>query len=780
MSHFIHRLVSFNLPFFMPEPGNQKVRIEYLRREIEEHDRRYYAEARPVISDADYDALFRELRALEEQHPEWVTPDSPTQRVGGKAGTGFRQVRHAVQMLSLDNLFAKEGFEGLNKWIVSVEKLLPGEPLEWLVEPKIDGVAVSLRYERGLLTEGATRGDGETGDDITDNLKTIRAVPLRLKGAPEVLEVRGEVYMTAAGFRRVCDAMIAEGDEPFANPRNATAGSLKLLDPRIVAKRPLEIVLYGLGELSGGEPPTQAALLEQLGALGFPVPPFQKICRTVAEVYDAIQELDRIRDTFGFETDGAVIKLNQVALRERAGFTSRFPRWAKAWKYIAEQAETRLRDITIQVGRTGALTPVAELEPVFLRGSTISRATLHNEDEIRRKDIRVGDTVVIEKAGEVIPAVVRVVLEKRPVGTEPFDFIRHLGGKCPACGGPVRRDAKFASWFCENINCPAQKTRRLEYFARRSALDLESLGGIVADKLVERGLVKDPLDVFDLKLAPLGALNLGTDTEPRIFGEKNAAKLIESVQRARSLPLARWLVALAIPEVGEETAHDLAKFHRTIEEVAHSDFLRNVIELNRLREEAEASKPRARANKEKSEPEKQSLGEKHASLIGMANDIGRCLIEAGFAKKAKKAGATDADAVVVVGPVAARAVLDWFAAEAGRTVLSGLKKLQIEPAGITESASSCGHPFAGKTFVITGSMASLGRSEAADKIRAAGGNVSSSVSKKTDYLLVGENPGSKLDEALKLGVARLNEQEFLSMLVKWPAEKKGQNQAELF
>ncbi|MEI8342108.1 MAG: NAD-dependent DNA ligase LigA [Verrucomicrobiota bacterium] len=764
----------------MSDPGNQKERIEQLRREIEEHDRRYYGEARPVISDADYDALFRELRALEESHPDWITLDSPTQRVGGKAGTGFKQVRHAVPMLSLDNLFAKEGFEGLQKWILSVEKLLPGETLEWLVEPKIDGVAVSLRYEQGIFTVGATRGDGETGDDVTDNLKTIRAIPLRLKGAPEVTEVRGEVYMAATGFRRVCDTMIAAGEEPFANPRNATAGSLKLLDPRMVAKRPLEIVLYGLGEFSDDEPPTQAALLERLSALGFPVPTYQKICRTAEEVFAAIQELDAIRDTFGFETDGAVIKLNRVALRERAGYTARFPRWAKAWKYIAEQAETRLRDITIQVGRTGALTPVAELEPVLLRGSTISRATLHNEDEIRRKDIRVGDTVVIEKAGEVIPAVIRVVLEKRPEGTEPFDFEKHLGGKCPACGGPVRRDAKFAAWFCENVNCPAQKTRRLEYFAKRGALDLESLGGIVADKLVERGLVNDPLDVFDLQLPGLGALNLGTDTEPRIFGEKNAAKLMEAVQRARTLPLARWLVALAIPDVGEETAHDLAKFHRTIDEVAGSELLRDVIELNRLREEIVVSKPRSRANKEKSEPEKQQLGERYLMAIEQANAIGKRLIEAGFAQTAKKKGASDADAVVAIGPVAAKAVKDWFAGETGRNVLARLASLGISPEGKTSSPVSNGHPFAGKTFVITGSLTGMGRSEAADKIRAAGGNVSSSVSKKTGYLLVGENPGSKLEEALKHGVAQLTEHEFVALLAEKPAEKPAQKQPELF
>ena len=352
-------------------------KIARLRQELEEHNRRYYEHAAPTIPDAEYDALFRELRELEEAHPEFQSPDSPTQRVGGKPLEGFAKVTHRVPMLSLDNLFAKEGIDGLRKFVVSVEKLLPGEPLEWLIEPKIDGVAVSLRYEDGRLLSGATRGDGDTGDDITANLRTIRSIPLKIARAPEVLEVRGEVYMTAASFRKICDEMIARGEEPFANARNTAAGTLKQLDPRLVAKRPLDIVLYGLGEAADA-PATQSALLEWLHAFGFHTPRWTKLCRTVEELMAAIQELDSIRDTFGFETDGAVIKLNDIAQRERAGFTSRFPRWAKAWKYVAEQAETRLRAITVQVGRTGNLTPVAELEPVLLRGSTISRATLHN------------------------------------------------------------------------------------------------------------------------------------------------------------------------------------------------------------------------------------------------------------------------------------------------------------------------------------------------------------------------------------------------------------------
>jgi len=710
-------------------------RAAELRRQIEEHDRLYYTEARPTISDADYDALFRELRGFEAADPEQVPADSPTRRVGGKATAGFKQVRHAVPMLSLDNLFAKDGFEALQKWVSSVEKLLPGETLEWLVEPKVDGVAVSLRYENGAFITGATRGDGETGDDITGNLKTIRAIPLRINNAPEVLEVRGEVYLPVAGFRKVCDEMIARGEEPFANPRNAASGSLKQLDPAEVARRPLSITLYSPGECSDDLPPTQAAFLAWIKQFGLPAPAFQKLCKNAEEVFAAINELDAVRDTFGYETDGAVIKLNQVELREQAGYTSRFPKWAKAWKYVAEKAETKVRDITIQVGRTGALTPVAELEPVLLRGSTISRATLHNEDEIRRKDIRIGDAVIIEKAGEVIPAVVSVILEKRPEGTEPFDFLKHIGGKCPACGQLPRRDPNFAAWICENPSCPAQKTRRLEYFAKRGALDIEGLGGIVADALVERGLVNDPLDVFKLKLEQLAVLNLGTDDEPRVFGAKNATKLIEAAVRAKTMPLARWILALAIPDVGEETAHDLAKHHETLEAVAHSSLLWDVVELDRLRIEK---------NKEE------------------ADVVGRRLSEAGFAQPSSKKKAADRDVVVAVGPVAARATLDWLSSPAGKATLQRLQELGIAPRGGGGAGGKT--PFSGKTFVLTGTLERMGRNEAAEKIRALGGNASSSVSKKTDYVVAGPGAGSKLEDAKKHGVTILSEEEFTKML----------------
>ena len=728
-------------------------RIALLRREIEEHDKRYYDEAAPTVSDAEYDALFRELRALEAEHPELIPADSPTQRVGGKPSEGFRRVRHTVEMLSLDNLFAADGPEPLRKYIAGIEEMLAGEPVAWFVEPKIDGVAVSLRFEHGKFVLGATRGDGVEGDDITGNLRTILSLPSQLHGQPPaVLEVRGEVFMPEAAFQRQCDEQRTAGDTVFKNPRNATAGSLKQLDPREVARRGLAIVIYGVGDYSGDLPPTQQALLAWLAEFGLPTPRFQRLCHSTGEVMAAIDALDAERFGYGFETDGAVIKVNDLAQRERLGNTSRFPRGARAWKYPPERKATRLLGITVQVGRTGALTPVAELEPVELARTEVRRATLHNVDEIERKDIRIGDTVLVEKAGEIIPAVVGVVLEKRPADAGRFDFLAHIGEKCPACGGPVRRDPQFVVWKCENLLCPAQKTRRLEYFAKRGALDLEGLGGIVADKLVERGLVADPLDVFKLTADQLAKLNLGTEEEPRIFGEKNATKLIEAIQRAKTLPLARWLLALAIHEVGETTAHDLAKLHATIEQVGDSPLLRGVVELDRLREAEKAASPRAKLNKDKTDMERQQLATSHAEFKTAIAGLEAKLDADGFGKDVRKK----------IGPVVANAVLAWFASDAGHDTLARLREAGIAPEGGEASAS--GQPFSGKTFVLTGTLETMSRGEASEKIRALGGNVSSSVSRKTHYVIAGPGAGSKLDEARAHGVTVLDERQFVAML----------------
>ena len=469
-------------------------RVAQLRREVEDHNRRYHQEAAPTISDREYDRLYQELVDLEGRFPQLVSADSPTQHVGGKPLQAFTQIAHRVPMLSLDNTYSEEE---VASFYSRITRLLPNEKIPVVIEPKVDGVAVSLLYENGRLRHAATRGDGSMGDDITQNIKTVRSIPHRLRGgAPKVFEVRGEVFMDRRGFTKLNEERRKTGLPLFANPRNAAAGSLKHLDPGIVAKRPLGIVFYGTGAVEDVHLKKHSELFTLLKELGLPHSERWWRADSVDEILKAIRELDRVRHDFAYQTDGAVVKVDAFAQRERLGFTAKSPRWAIAYKYAAERVQTRLLDIVIQVGRTGILTPVAVLEPVLVSGSTVGRATLHNEDEIKRKDIRIGDAVVIEKAGEVIPAVVEVVKSKRPRSAASFDFFKHIHGKCPVCGGPVRRDPQFVAWRCENIQCPAQTTRRVEFFAARGALDIESMGGIVADKLVERGLVREPLDLF--------------------------------------------------------------------------------------------------------------------------------------------------------------------------------------------------------------------------------------------------------------------------------------------
>ena len=484
-------------------------RVQQLREEIRKHDRLYYEEAAPIISDREYDRLYSDLVDLEAEFPDLVTPDSPTQRVGGKPLKAFEQVAHLTPMLSLDNTYSEDEVKNFYN---RIQRLLPNEKIPVVIEPKVDGVAVSLIYESGKLRQAATRGDGTVGDNITQNIRTIRSVPERLRdAAPKLLEVRGEVYMDRKGFEKLNEERKKQGLPLFANPRNVAAGSLKQLDPAIVAKRPLGIVLYGTGATEGLDVDLHSEVFPLLKKLGLPTTEWWRVAKSVDEILSAIHDLDAIRHKFAYQTDGAVVKANSFAQRERLGFTAKSPRWAIAYKYAAERVETVLNDIIIQVGRTGILTPVAVLEPVFVSGSTVGRATLHNEDEIKRKDIRIGDTVVIEKAGEVIPAVVEVAKSKRPRDAKPFDFAKHIHGKCPVCGGPIRRDPEFVAWRCENLHCPAQTTRRVEFFAARGALDIESIGGIVADKVVERGLVREPLDLFELKIEQLANLNLGSE-----------------------------------------------------------------------------------------------------------------------------------------------------------------------------------------------------------------------------------------------------------------------------
>lgn len=772
--------------------------------EIRRHDHAYYVLARPEISDFEYDRLYQELLDLEKQFPELVTPDSPSQRVGGAPVEGFARVKHRVPMLSLEKVEAAEHpsaeeepdrarrnrlqdehtLPRLVEYDRTLRKLLGRERIEYVLEPKVDGVSIGVHYERGRLVLGVTRGDGQYGDDITANLRTVRSIPLTLdlKDPPPWLEVRGEAYIATRDFEALNARLAAEGEKPFPNARNATAGTLKLLDPRLVARRPIRAVFYAVGACEGIAWETQAELLRDLARFGLPTQPRWWLCRDIEEVLRVYREevvchYDETRDLrtrVPYDIDGVVLKVNRLADWPRIPAKARAPGYAIVHKPVPwiTPAETVLRGITVQVGRTGVLTPVAELEPVFVQGSTISRATLHNEDEIRRKDIRIGDTVVIRKAGMVIPEVVEVVKSKRPPGTKPFDLVAHVGGKCPACGGPIAREkiaggaGEEVAWRCQNVaGCPAQLTRRLEFFAHRKALDLEALGGIVAEKLVERGLVREPLDLFDLPGDKLAALNLGTEEQPRVFGAKNAAKVKEALERARTLPLHRWLLALAIPEVGEQIAWQLAQVHPSLEALADSQILRDIRDLATLRAERKAVSPRSRDNPPKTPAELAARTRRYEQL---GAEIAR--IEERLERSGARAQLTE------VGPVVAGSVLDYFASPAGQRVLRRLRELGIRPAGASATPAAATGPLAGKTVVLTGTLPTLTRDEASALIRQAGGTVSNSVSKNTDYVLAGENPGSKLDKARALGVPVIDEAQFRKLLkeagISLPADQK--------
>ncbi|MDP6523355.1 MAG: NAD-dependent DNA ligase LigA [Kiritimatiellia bacterium] len=770
-------------------------RATELRTELNRHNNLYYVLATPEISDREYDALYKELEGIEEQYPELLTADSPTQRVGGEPLTEFSHITHTIPMMSLDNTYAKE------ELVKRLERLAERAETTYVVEPKIDGVAVSLRYEDGILAVAGTRGDGTTGDNITANVRTIRSVPLKLstENPPAVLEVRGEIYMTKDGFARLNTEQQEAGLQPFANPRNATAGSLKQLNSRVVASRPLSAILYASGEIAGTSLDTHVELLETMKRYGIPTVPRYWVAGNVTGVLDALEELEQMRHEFPFEIDGGVIKVNERDLYNTLGVTAKSPRWAVAYKYEPEQAETVLRDITVQVGRTGILTPVAELEAVFVSGSTIRRATLHNEDEVIRKDIRIGDHVIIEKAGEVIPAVISVVKEKRTGNEIPFE----MPDTCPACGNPVARREGEVAHRCENLQCPVQGVGLLNYFASRSAMDIEGLGGIVAEKLVERGLVKHPLDLFGLKPGELSTLNLGTDTEPRVFGSKNATKLLEALKKCRDLPLARWLHALGIPTVGKTIAYQVAQAHGDLAEVATSSLLQTVLDLDEIQEKARSVNPKSRTNpleatvkrkdleeqakkinpKAKDNPpedENERLGRetKYENLRNMISEvreqetIEREKREAEFNRlrneiDAMKNAVKDAGFSGEIGPVVARSVLSFFDSQQGAEVLQRLAELGIHPLGGTARGESSGEskPLSGKTFVLTGTLTAMSRDEASDHIRRLGGQVTSSISSKTTYLVAGANTGArKTQKAGELGVDTISESGLLDML----------------
>ena len=802
-----------------------KKRHTELAFQIQVSDHAYYVDGRQIITDYEYDRLFDELQQLEKKFPDLVTPESPTQRVGGAPSEKFARVKHLVPMLSLDKIQASDSptkdempdrnqrnrlqdentLAELRAWDATIRKHLGRDKVQYIIEPKVDGVSIGVHYRDGKLALGVTRGDGAAGDDITANLKTVRGIPLELnlKHPPALLEVRGEAYISIKDFDALNAKFAAEGEKPFPNARNATAGTLKQLDPKLVAQRPVRAVFYATGAVDGIEFQTHSEMLEALGKFGLPTQKLWWVCDGIEEVlkvyrdqiiahYDEDKDLRR---QLPYEIDGIVLKVNTLADWPRIPGRSRAPGYAIVHKPMPwiTPAETILNAITVQVGRTGVLTPVAELEPVFVQGSTVARATLHNEDEIRRKDIRIGDTVVVRKAGMVIPEIFEVVKTKRPPGAQEFDLFKHVGGKCPACGGPIAKDKiktakgsreerevseakkdlftsdpfppsqpsrdtasdEEVAWRCQNIaGCPAQLTRRVEYFAQRKALDLESLGGIVAEKLVERGLVKEPLDLFNLKLEVLGKLNLGTDDEPRTFGEKNTTKILDALQRAKTAPLSRWIHALAIADVGEATAKQLAATHESLEALAGSEVLRDIRDLGAKESERAETSPRSRKNPPKDEKEKTAREKRNAELKAEIAEI-ESRVEAG-GLKAK---------LVEVGPVAAASVLDFFASAAGKKVLAGIRELGIKP--VSEKAAIAATTkgvFNGKTFVLTGTLPTLTREEATAKIEALGGKVTGSVSKKTDFVLAGAEAGSKLTKAQELGVKILDEAAFLKLL----------------
>ncbi|MGE9271206.1 MAG: NAD-dependent DNA ligase LigA, partial [Verrucomicrobiales bacterium] len=592
-----------------------------LRQQIEHHNRLYYTDADPEISDAEYDRLFRELEKLEEQHPEFADSNSPTQRVGGAPIEGFTQVTHLVPMLSIDDVFELNPDQHdvpdaeLITFYQRLQKRLGRSEVEVSVEPKIDGVAVTLVYRNGLLDYAATRGDGRTGDIISHNVRTIQSVPLNLpEKAPELIEVRGEIFMPNEDFVQMNLERDELGLPAFVNPRNATAGTLKQLDPKVAASRPLRFLAHGLGAYEGPMLSNEGDFETLLQTLGIPRNQPLKRARTLEETLAAVSQINRERHDLDFATDGAVIKVWNYEERSNLGFRSRAPRWAAAYKFLPEQKETKLKAITVQVGRTGVLTPVAELDPVFVSGTTVSRATLHNEEEIQRKDIRIHDTVLIEKAGEIIPAVVKVIFEKRPAASQPFSLYNHVDGKCPSCRAPISKEAGFVAWRCTNFTCPAQAVSKIRQFASRKALDIEGIGETVAEALVRHGHCKTPLDLFTLDPADLGSLNLGTEEDPRRFGEKNAAKVINSLEKARSLPLDRWLFAMGIRNVGESAARELSRLHPHLVELSQSPILQQVIEAADLERERKLVSPRNKEQPPANDDEKQERQQKHDEL----------------------------------------------------------------------------------------------------------------------------------------------------------------------
>jgi DNA ligase (NAD+) len=661
--------------------------VEQLRAQIRHHDYLYYVLAQPEISDAQYDRLFRRLQDLETAHPELITPDSPTQRVAGQPLAGFETVRHPFPLLSLQNTYNEEEVRDFHRRVVEG---LEGRNPQYTCELKFDGVAVLLHYQQGRFVLGATRGDGEQGDDVTTNLRTIRSLPLGIhernlaRGVPERFFVRGEIIMEKEAFVAYNAEREAEGEKTFANPRNSVAGSLKLLDPALVAKRPLKIFCYTFVPVAGQErDATQSGNLEILKRLGFPASPNWSKCGSLSEVIAYWKKWEAKRDSLPFEVDGVVVKVDRLQDQAVLGTTARAPRWAIAFKFPARQAQTRLKKILLQIGRTGALTPVADLEPVRLGGVTIRRATLHNEEEVARLDVREGDTILLERGGDVIPKIVSVIADLRPRGARVF----HMPTACPACGTRLTKEEGEAVSRCPNEECPEQVKRQVEHFASRTAMDIEGLGSETVELLYDKGLLHDIGDIFYLKKSQIEALER--------FAEKSAKNLVEGVERAKTRPLDRLIFALGIRFVGEGTARTLALRYGSLTEL-------------------------------------------------------------------QKASFEELQAVPEVGPRIARAIVEWFGSAHNQKILEKLVAAGVRVK--SERRGPVGKKFQGMTFVLTGALQKYTREQAEEMIIAQGGRVSSSVSKKTTYVLVGANPGSKYEKAAELGVPTLSESKFTDWL----------------
>ncbi len=663
-----------------------QARINALREQIRYHNYRYYVLDDPEIPDREYDLMLRELQGLEEQHPELVVPDSPTQRVGAKAVKAFGEVEHQIPMLSLSNAFNEEELIAFNKRVL--DRLGTAETIEYAAEPKLDGLAVSLVYENGVLIQGATRGDGITGEDITQNIRTINSVPLRLVGNnyPRLLEVRGEVYMPKPAFEEYNMRARAKGEKTLVNPRNAAAGSLRQLDPRVTAKRPLAIFFYGAGKVENGQlAETHTEITDNIKHWGFRVCPQNAKVLGTSGCLAYYKKISKLRDTLPYEIDGVVYKVNRLDLQARLGFVARAPRWALAYKFPAQEALSQIQEIVFQVGRTGALTPVAKLRPVFVGGVTVSNATLHNMDEVARKDVREGDTVIVRRAGDVIPEVVRVLNARRPPGTKKVS----LPHRCPICDSQVIRALDEVVARCTGgLFCSAQRKEAIKHFASRRALDIEGLGDKLVDQLVEHALVNHVADIYQLNHEQLAALER--------MGKKSAQNLLDALERSKTTTLARFIYALGIREVGEATAQQLAAHFGTLNALMTAD------------EEALQEVPD-------------------------------------------------------VGPVVARQIQTFFNQPHNREVIQKLQELGINwpEKGVATAETKL---LQGETYVLTGSLSTLTREEAKQRLLALGAKAAGSVSKNTTAVIAGENPGSKLTKAQALGIPILNEAEFLELI----------------